>query len=262
MNSKRYCILLFCCVSLIILGCGADEYDSDSPGNMTMKPTDVDAERGEHIAPLRIPAAPASPQIERRWDINRDRVVDIFDLVIVSQHFGEIGGPTRLDWDVNEDGMVDIFDLVLVGSHFGERYEEEKPIALPGLPESLAGYENWLKLNARPIPPRAADPHNGTKNVYVNQERAAIIRNDQQQFPYPDGTIVVKESIRPGRDFIGLIATMRKSKGSDPAHNDWKWIEYTRNGKDEPFREVARDAVCWGCHSGAIGTDYVFTVTE
>ncbi|MBI1923610.1 hypothetical protein HYR99_05115 [Candidatus Poribacteria bacterium] len=87
MNSKRYCILLFCCVSLIILGCGADEYDSDSLRNMTTKPTDVDGERQQRIAPLRITAAPASPQIERRWDINRDRVVDIFDLVIVGKPF-------------------------------------------------------------------------------------------------------------------------------------------------------------------------------
>ena len=32
-------------------------------------------------------------------------------------------------WDVNDDGKVDIFDLVLVGSHFGEVYRTESPVA-------------------------------------------------------------------------------------------------------------------------------------
>ena len=139
---------------------------------------------------------------------------------------------------------------------------EEKPIPLPGLPDDVAGYENWLKLNAKPIPPRPADPHNGTKNVYVNQERVVIAADGEQNFPYPDGCILVKESTRPGKDFIGLIAIMRKKKGNDPAHNDWTWVEYTRNSANDAFREIARDAVCWGCHSGAINTDYVYTPLE
>ena len=139
---------------------------------------------------------------------------------------------------------------------------DEKPIPLPGLPDDVAGYERWLKLNAQPIPPRDADPHNGTKNVYANQARATIAPNGQQKFPYPDGCIIVKESTRPGANFIGLIAIMRKAKGSDPVHNDWTFVEYTRGGADDAFREVAKGAVCWGCHSAAANTDYVYTRLE
>lgn len=139
---------------------------------------------------------------------------------------------------------------------------DEKPVPLPGLPDDVAGYEKWLKLNAKPIPPRPADPHNGTKNVYVNQERVVIAADGEQNFPYPDECIIVKESTRPGKDFIGLIAIMRKKKGNDPAHNDWTWVEYTRNAADGAFREIAKDAVCWGCHSGAINMDYVYTPLE
>ena len=37
-------------------------------------------------------------------------------------------------------------------------------VALPGLPADVAGYTQWLKLNADPIPPvPGGDPHNGTK---------------------------------------------------------------------------------------------------
>jgi len=148
------------------------------------------------------------------------------------------------------------------GDKMKEEEMSEESTALPGLPNDIRGYEKWLKLNAKPIPPRSSDPHNGTKNVYVNQARGAIALDGEQIFPYPDGSIVVKEALRPGRDFIGLIAIIRKSKGSDPEHSDWTFIEYVRSGKDEAFREIASGAICWGCHQDAIATDYVFTKLE
>ncbi|MBM3238124.1 hypothetical protein FJZ31_17675 [Candidatus Poribacteria bacterium] len=48
------------------------------------------------------------------WDVNDDNLVDIRDVILVANHFGEsdsIG-------DINNDGKVDIADLVLVGIHF------------------------------------------------------------------------------------------------------------------------------------------------
>lgn len=141
--------------------------------------------------------------------------------------------------------------------------EEPAAVALPGLPADVAGYTQWLKLNADPIPPvPGGDPHNGTKNVYVNQTRDTIAPNGTQQFPYPDGSIVVKDAIRPGKDYIGLIAIMRKKDGVDPDHNDWEFIEYVRNAEDAEFRVIAKDGVCWGCHARVKDIDYVFTELE
>ena len=137
---------------------------------------------------------------------------------------------------------------------------DETAVALPGLPEYVAGYESWLKLNSEPIPPvPGGDPHNGTKNVYVNKDRETIAPNGKQKFPYPDGSIVVKEATRPGKDYIGLIAIMRKVEGSNPAHNDWEFIEYTRGEQDADFTELASGRLCWNCHSGVKDIDYVFT---
>ena len=96
-----------------------------------------------------------------------------------------------------------------------------EPIALPGLPADVTGYNQWLKLNAKPIPPTGGgDPHRGTKDVYVNQGRDVIAPGGRQQFPYPDGSIVVKES-RADSGFIRVVAIMRKKSGSNPAGNDW-----------------------------------------
>ena len=140
---------------------------------------------------------------------------------------------------------------------------ETVAVPLPGLPDDVAGYTQWLKLNAEPIPPvPGGDPHNGNKNVYVNKTREDIAPNGEQQFPYPDGSIVVKEAYRPNKDFVGLIAIMRKKAGVDPDHNDWEFIEYVRNAADAEFRVIAEGGICSGCHARAEDIDYVFTELE
>ena len=162
---------------------------------------------------------------------------------------------------VEEKQADDIVDNVV--NDPTEQDTEGPAVALPGLPEDVAGYDSWLKINAEPIPPVAGgDPHNGTKNVYVNQEREAIAPDGEQQFPYPDGSIVVKEANRPDKDYVGLIVIMRKKAGSDPDHNDWEFIEYTRDAQDKEFTVLASGRVCWGCHSKVKDNDYIFTGLE
>lgn len=121
-----------------------------------------------------------------------------------------------------------------------------------GLPSDVAGYVSWTLLNAAPIPPREdGDAHLGTKNVYASETAGA-------DGVYPDGAIIVKEATRPEADFIGLVAVMRKVAGSDPEHNDWEFVEYTRESAGEPFTEVASGELCWSCHMGAASADYVW----
>ncbi len=127
-----------------------------------------------------------------------------------------------------------------------------KPKAPPGTPAFVAGYWSWPKLNQAPIPRRDSDPHEGTKNVYASKPQRADGR-------FPNGTIVVKEAVRPGADFIGLIAVMRKRRGADPKHNDWVFVEFTREAESARFGEIASGSVCWSCHVGAQESDYVFT---
>ncbi len=128
---------------------------------------------------------------------------------------------------------------------------EEPPAPLPGLPRFTAGYDEWPKLNGKRLPPRDSDPHLGTKQVYASKPA-------RPGGVFPNGTIIVKEAARPGKDFVGLVAVMRKKPGADPAHNDWVFVEWTREAPDERFSEVASGAVCWSCHAGAAEHDYVW----
>ena len=60
-----------------------------------------------------LPSEPVVP-----YDVNRDGVVDILDLVQIASQFGQVG--THLSGDVNGNGKVEVLDLVLVGSHLRE----------------------------------------------------------------------------------------------------------------------------------------------
>ena len=53
------------------------------------------------------------------WDVNRDGIINILDLILVGQDLGK-ANPTNEGTDVNGDGTVNISDIVLVAGHFGE----------------------------------------------------------------------------------------------------------------------------------------------
>jgi hypothetical protein len=56
-------------------------------------------------------------------DINRDGRVNISDLVVMSNHWGEDVSPGGYSWtlgDLNSDGTINISDLVVLSNHWGE----------------------------------------------------------------------------------------------------------------------------------------------
>ena len=68
----------------------------------------------------------------RPWDVNRDKTVNIFDLIIVAKYLGQpIPTDAEIYPDVNGDGAVNLDDFELVGSHFGESYAIDEVSAAP-----------------------------------------------------------------------------------------------------------------------------------
>ena len=55
-------------------------------------------------------------------DLNKDEIVDIFDVVTIAISFGTEPGESNWNQvaDLNYDDIVDIFDVVLLANNFGE----------------------------------------------------------------------------------------------------------------------------------------------
>ena len=78
------------------------------------------------------------------WDINKDGIVDIQDLILVSNNF-DVEPSAHPKVDVNDDGRVDIIDLLLVAAHFGESSNPAAPTTRAEiLPEHLNRVNEWL----------------------------------------------------------------------------------------------------------------------
>ena len=54
------------------------------------------------------------------WDVNCDGCIDVLDVVLVGQHFGQTGTPCWIPQEVNCDGVINVLDIILIGQHFGE----------------------------------------------------------------------------------------------------------------------------------------------
>jgi hypothetical protein len=51
-------------------------------------------------------------------DINRDGIVNIFDMISVMQHWGESGSNGWIYQDANSDGRIDVLDIIVIGQYW------------------------------------------------------------------------------------------------------------------------------------------------
>jgi hypothetical protein len=126
----------------------------------------------------------------------------------------------------------------------------------------IKGYLAWTRLTE---PPRAelrslGGAHAGTKRIFASPSRTVLVAGGTQRFPYPRGTVVVKEGRTDGE--ITLVAIMEKVRANDAATGGWRYAEYNRASAGEPFAKVNfPESGCAGCHMNANtrqSTDWVF----
>ena len=134
---------------------GRELYDYDADPNETVNIVDLseNAEFVEHLSEqLHAGWQGALPDIREQipipqtlpWDINNDSVVNIQDLVLVSNSIGEetLEHPQV---DVNNDGRVNILDLILVAAHFGESSDAAASPKSTAFPHQYINHiEEWL----------------------------------------------------------------------------------------------------------------------
>jgi len=59
-------------------------------------------------------------QLYEDWDINGDGAADVLDMVLVGQHWGEVGLTGWIREDANEDGTVNVLDMIIIGQNSTE----------------------------------------------------------------------------------------------------------------------------------------------
>lgn len=97
------------------------------------------------------------------WDINSDGIVDIEDLILISNSFG-IESPNNPKIDVNEDGNVNIIDLLIVAAHLGESCQTGAPRTISIADQHIDRVEEWIH-DAHKIKDASPIYHKGIKNL-------------------------------------------------------------------------------------------------
>ena len=82
--------------------------------------------------------------VESDYDLNGDGLVNILDLVLIGQNFGQ----AHPQADVNDDGVVNIFDLITVAQQLGGAPAPLAPsgFALKAMGVNAATIQRWIDL--------------------------------------------------------------------------------------------------------------------
>jgi hypothetical protein len=51
-------------------------------------------------------------------DVNSDDQVNVLDMVLIGQHWGQAGSPGWIPEDVMEDGVINVLDMIIIGQHW------------------------------------------------------------------------------------------------------------------------------------------------
>ncbi len=75
-----------------------------------------DVDSGTHV----FSSTGSSFTVNHNWDINTDGCINVLDVILVGQHWGETGTAYWIPEDVNGDGVINVLDVILIGQHWGE----------------------------------------------------------------------------------------------------------------------------------------------
>ncbi|MFW6121472.1 MAG: hypothetical protein ACOC80_11315, partial [Petrotogales bacterium] len=59
------------------------------------------------------------------WDVDMNGECKVYDLTLLSNHYGENGSPGWIREDVDNNGQIEILDFVHVSNHYNQSWWEE-----------------------------------------------------------------------------------------------------------------------------------------
>lgn len=114
-------------------------------------------------------------------------------------------------------------------------------------------YQDWALFPGKDKFYKGAHPHGALLTTYVNDVALEGINGKVGMLA--DGAIIVKENYMPDKT-LGAVTVMYRVKGYDAEAGDWFWAKYSAAGM---IAKEGKVAGCIGCHTAAIGNDWIFT---
>jgi len=136
--------------------------------------------------------------------------------------------------------------------------------SLAGVPTEIEPYRSWTKMNAILLTD-PSNPRAGPKNTFINlnadQLKHVFAPGGRVQKPFPDGTILVRESLDLAAGFVRVLFVQRKDSSAGRTKS-WVFTGFTRNTASEAYQPLPiPDPVtrCLDCHAQVRNNDFVFT---
>jgi hypothetical protein len=133
-----------------------------------------------------------------------------------------------------------------------------------GIPETIAPYQAWTKMNAIPLTD-PSNPRAGPKNTFINLSPTVlggvVGSGARTRLPFPGGTTIVRETLDVESGFVRVLFVMEKDPSAGRTLG-WKFSGFGRTAADAAFQpmEIADPvARCLNCHLQMGASDFVFT---
>ncbi len=68
--------------------------------------------------PMPIAVNDGNVTTSRTGDVNNDDHVNVLDMILIGQHWGETGSPGWILQDVKKDGVINVLDMIIIGQHW------------------------------------------------------------------------------------------------------------------------------------------------
>lgn len=126
------------------------------------------------------------------------------------------------------------------------------PAVEPTSQELVAYAESYQTYQAINSELKPSNIHGSQVKTFI--DKTGIENYQNKTFPYPEGTVSIKESF-DSKGELNRLYIMKKIEGYDPEHNDWYYGVMSPEGVAS---KSGRLSSCISCHEGAKDKDYLF----